>query len=53
MRMRTVVMEAPPGSPFESTQADLLLEILVVLLDPPPELGQGKQRGNRDSFRQG
>jgi hypothetical protein len=35
------MVESPPGSPFEITQAHFLLQVLVILLDPPSELGQG------------
>ena len=32
-----MVVEAPPASPFIVTETDLLLQILIVTLDAPPE----------------
>ena len=32
-----MVVEAPPASPFIPTEADLLLQVLIVSLDAPPE----------------
>jgi hypothetical protein len=41
-----VVMEAAPAAAFEVVQAELVLELLVVTLHPPAELGQAdKARG--------
>ena len=37
---RGVVMEAAPASAFEVAEAELLLELLVVALDAPAQLGE-------------
>ena len=37
---RGVVVEAAPSSPFEMPKPDLLLELLIVALDPPAQLCQ-------------
>src|SRR5512134_1313725 len=36
-----VVMKAEPAPPFEVAQADLLLEVAVIMLDAPASLGGG------------
>ena len=36
-------MEAAPAAPFIITQAEFLLEFLVIALDPPAQLGQVDQ----------
>ena len=33
-------MEATPAAPFVVTEPDLLLEVLIVALDAPAQLGQ-------------
>ena len=35
-----MMMEATPSAPFEVTEPDLLLEVLIVALDAPAQLGQ-------------
>ena len=40
-RQRDMMMEAAPATPLVGAQADLLLEVPVVLLDRPPPLGRG------------
>ena len=51
IRQAGVVVEASPASAFEVVEADFLLEVLVVALDAPPELGQLDQAIEGDIFR--
>ena len=48
-----MVVEAAPASPFIMAEADLLLELLVVALDPPSELGLIDEVSELGVFRQG
>src|SRR5262245_5187263 len=48
-----MMMEAAPAPPLEMIQAEFVLELLVVPLDPPAELGQPHELGERDRRRQG
>ena len=45
-------MEAAPASPFEMPESHLLLELLIVALDAPAQLGQIDQAVAGDLFRQ-
>src|ERR1700735_4649374 len=45
------MMEAAPSAPLEMPEPDLLLEILVVALDTPAQLGGIDQIAERDVFR--
>src|SRR6516164_11717879 len=47
------MMEAAPASAFEVIQAQLVLELLVVPLDPPAELSQPHELGEGRRRRQG
>src|SRR3954471_22666797 len=40
-RQGDMVMEAAPATPLVGAEADLLLQVPVPLLDPPPPLGGG------------
>ena len=46
-----MMMEPAPTSPFEVAKPDLLLEILIVALDAPAQLGLIDQVGKADVFR--
>ena len=48
MRM---VMEAAPSAPFEMPEPDLLLELLIVALDAPTQLGHVHQRAEGNVLR--
>jgi len=48
-----VVVEASPTSAFEVIQAHFLLEVLVVALDAPAQLGELDQALEGDVGRQG
>jgi len=48
-----VVVEAPPASPLVVTEPDLLLEVLVIPLDAPAQLGLLDEVGERRVIRQG
>src|SRR5450759_154209 len=50
---RGVVMEAAPSAPFEMPESDLLLELLIVALDAPAQLGGVDQPAEGDLFRKG
>src|SRR6202035_608511 len=50
---RSVMVEATPSPPFEMAEPDLLLELLVIALDAPTQLGGIDQIAERDVFRQG
>src|SRR2546422_1011804 len=47
-----MMMEPTPAAPFEVIQPQLVLEFLVVALDPPPQLSQADESGERDGLRQ-
>src|ERR1700674_2708615 len=47
------MVEATPSPPLEMPQPDLLLEVLIVALDAPAQLGGVDQIDERDAFRQG
>src|SRR6202049_2978204 len=47
------MVEATPSAPFEMAEPDLLLELLVIALDAPAQLGGIDQIAERDVFRQG
>ena len=47
-----MVVEAAPSAPFMITKAEFLLELLIVALDPPPQLGKIDQAIKRDVLRQ-
>jgi hypothetical protein len=46
-------MESAPASPFELIETELLLELLVVPLDPPPDFGPPDQHFHRGVRGQG
>src|SRR5919107_1310621 len=48
-----VVVEAAPAAALEVAQAELLLELLEVALDPPAQLGMGDQLLGRGGLGQG
>ena len=45
-------MKAAPSAPFEMPEADLLLELLIVALDAPAQLGEIDQAIEGDVVRQ-
>jgi hypothetical protein len=47
------MVEAATPAPLEVIQAQLVLELLIAPLDPPAELGQPDEVGNRGRRRQG
>src|SRR5262249_17704429 len=47
-----VMMEAAPAAAFVVTKPDLLLELLIVTLDTPAELGKIDELLEADAFRQ-
>src|ERR1700736_629422 len=47
------MVEAAPPAPFVIAKAKLLLELLIIALDPPPQLCQIDQTIERGIFRQG
>ena len=47
---RGVVMEAAPSAAFEMPEPDLLLELLIVALDAPAQLGEVDQALKGDVF---
>src|SRR5713226_3570952 len=47
-----VMVEAPPAPPFEVIQAQLVLQLLVVPLDPPAQHRESDQIGVRRRRRQ-
>jgi hypothetical protein len=47
------VVEAAPSSSFEVAEADLLLELLVIALDAPAQLGEVDQTTEGDTFGKG
>src|SRR5438093_2967625 len=49
---RGVMVEAPPAPPFEVIQPQLVLQLLVVPLDPPAQHGEPDQIGARGRLRQ-
>src|ERR1700726_2041406 len=48
-----VMVEAAPPAPFIVTKAQFLLELLIIALDPPPQLCQIDQTIERGIFGQG
>src|SRR6202049_3896193 len=46
-------MEAAPSAAFEVSEPNLLLELLIVALDAPAQLGKIDKRRKIDVFRQG
>ena len=46
-------MEAAPAAPLIVPEPEFLLELLVVALDAPAQLGQGDKTREGDVFRQG
>ena len=48
-----VVVKAAPASPFIMAEADLLLELLIVALDPPAQLGKIDEAIEGDVVRKG
>src|SRR5712692_3768740 len=46
------MMKAPPAAPLEMVQPELILELLIVALDAPAELGQADEGGDRGHLRQ-
>lgn len=50
---RGVVVEAAPSSPLEMPKPDLLLELLIVALDPPAQLGEVDQTAECGAFGKG
>ena len=47
------MVEAAPPAPFIITEAKFLLELLIITLDPPPQLCQIDQTIEGGIFRQG
>ena len=47
------MVEAAPPAPFIITKAELLFELLIIALDPPPQLCQIDQAVEGDSLGQG
>src|SRR5258705_5990147 len=47
-----VMVEAAPPAPFIITKAEFLLELLIIALDPPPQLCQINQTVERDILGQ-
>ena len=45
------MMEAAPSAPFEMPEPDLLLELLIVALDAPAQLGEIDQAVEGDVLR--
>jgi len=48
-----MMVKAPPATAFVVIQPNLLLELLIIALDPPAQLGQVDQPLERDVGRQG
>src|SRR3990170_3381687 len=48
-----MVMEAAPPAALEMVEPELILEFLVVALDPPAQLGEVDKLDARDGCRQG
>src|SRR5260370_15546619 len=48
-----MMVEATPPAPFVMAEPDLLLELLIIALDAPPQLGGVDQIAERDVTRQG
>src|SRR5690348_5497383 len=46
------MVEAAPTASFEMVKASLLLEFLVIALDPPTQLGKVDEAGKADGGRQ-
>ena len=46
-------MEAAPPTPFKMSEPELLLELLIVALDTPAQLGGVDQPAEGDVFRKG
>src|SRR3989442_5286085 len=42
-------MEPAPPTALKMVQPDLILQFLIVALDPPPNLGQADEVGERDA----
>jgi len=47
-----MMMETAPPAPFIITKAEFLLELLIIALDPPPQLCQINQTVERDILGQ-
>jgi alpha-ketoglutarate-dependent taurine dioxygenase len=47
-----VVVKTPPSAPLEVAEADLLLEVLIIALDAPAQLGEIDDARERDVVRQ-
>src|SRR6266536_1845554 len=47
-----MMMEASPAAALEMTQPELVLELLIVALDPPTQLGEADELGERGRLRQ-
>src|SRR4029453_7267972 len=48
-----MMVEAAPAPALEVIQAQFVFELLIVALDPPAELGQPDEGGDRGRRRQG
>src|ERR1043166_5340691 len=48
-----MVVEAAPAAPLEVPEAALLLDVLIIALDTPAQLGKPDQRSEADILRQG
>src|SRR6266850_6430033 len=48
-----MVMEAAPPAPLEMIEPELILELLIVALDPPAELGEAHEGRHGRRGRQG
>src|SRR6266436_8629301 len=46
-----MMMESAPPAPFIITKAEFLLELLIITLDPPPQLCQINQAGRKQHSR--
>src|SRR6266542_1411937 len=47
-----MMMEASPAAALEMIQPELVLELLIVALDPPTQLGEADELGERGRLRQ-
>src|SRR5712691_7826770 len=47
-----MMMESSPAAALEMIQPQLVLELLIVALDPPAQLGEADELGDRGRLRQ-
>src|ERR1700704_4712364 len=48
-----MMMKPPPAAAFEVVQPELILEFLIVAFNPPAQLGEADELGDRDRRGQG